>query len=133
MKTIYDIKTDIYKYLKGSKLAKAVDGELVKGTRTKSGKEDIVIHTPAEAPFAELQDIVVYVNIYTQDTQKGADFVENDPRIKALSKVGYEVLKKAKGDTFSFWCSAQQIFSVEATHEHAISFKLLYRNYEENY
>lgn len=133
MKTIYDIKTDIYKYLKGSKLAKAVNGELIKGTRTESGKEDIVIHTPSECPFAELQDIVVFVNIYTQDKQKDGDFVENDPRIKALSKAAFEALKKAKGDTFSFWCTAQQIFAVEATHEHAISFKLLYRNYEENY
>ena len=133
MKTIYDIKTDIYKYLKGSKLAKAVNGELIKGTRTESGKEDIVIHTPSECPFAELQDIVVFVNIYTQDKQKDGDFVENDPRIKALSKAAFEALKKGHGDTFSFWCTAQQIFAVEATHEHAISFKLLYRNYEENY
>ena len=72
MKTIYDIKTDIYKYLKASKLAKAVNGEVIKNKRTGNGKEDVVIQTPAEALFGEIQDIILYVNIYTQDVKKGA-------------------------------------------------------------
>lgn len=132
MKTIYDIKTDIYKYLKTSKLAKAVNGEVIKNKRTGNGNEDVVIQTPAEALFGEIQDIILYVNIYTQDVKKGAEFVESE-RIKPLCKTAYEVLKSYHGDTFVIHAESQQIFEVEATHEHVISTRIKYQNYESNY
>lgn len=92
MKSDIDIKDAIYDLIKGSSLAEAVNGELLKTRRPKnSEKEDIVISVVANEGV-QSQEAVVNVNIYVEDNILDGQPEEDSIRCRVLSQAAMEVL-----------------------------------------
>lgn len=126
MKTDIDIKDDIYLFIKGSRLAYEVNGELRKTVRPKdSNLEDIVISVLANQN-AQIQEAFVNVNIYVKDVYRNNQNEEDTIRLRTLCNLAKSLLKSGRGNDFRFVLDSQRVLEVEGKAEHYINNKLLY-------
>lgn len=132
MKSDIDIKDDIYKYIKGSALERAVIGKLCKSSSRPNGsdKEDIVISI-LDNGSGQIQEAFVNVNIYVKDNIRGGQAEMNDIRCRELCKVAIEVLEVGRGSCFRFTLDKQRVMPVNGKDEHFINNKLLYKQVNE--
>ena len=131
MKTDIDIKDDIYMFLKGSALAKMVNGKLSKTIRpTDSNKEDIVISVLANNN-GQMQEAYVNVNIYVPDIMRKNQNEENSSRLRTLCKESSQLLEVGRGTDFRFVLESQRVLEVKDKDEHVINNKLLYKQNNE--
>lgn len=122
-----EIKTDIYKCIKGSALEKEVTGVLKKTNRdSSSNKEDIIVSVLANEGV-QLQTATVNVNIYVQDNQKGADsYEENTSREKVLADMAWNLLRSIHTDKYYAAAFGQRITAV-GSNEHVINTQVEYK------
>lgn len=129
MKSNAEIKDVVYALIKGSDLERAIiatGGALYKDQRpTNSGKEDIVISV-LDGLNGEFQELVLNVNIYVQDLDRGNDKVENSARIRQLSRLAIELLEEHYGDDYRLLIEKQPVFKVDGVDEHCINNKILF-------
>lgn len=131
MKTDEEIKTDVYQYLKGSPLMKAVNGTLSKRKRPfNSRKEDVVISILSN-DRAQIQQAFVNVNIYVSDQEEDGQFQENSSRLRVLEKKAEQVLSLHIGNDYRFELNAQRTLEVKGNNEHVINNRLLYKKVNE--
>ena len=94
MKSDSELKDMVFGLLKGSDLATAVTGQLLKTRRPKnSTKEDIIIAVLANEGY-ELQEAVVNVNIYVEDNIIDGQPEEDTIRCRELSGIAKTVLRE---------------------------------------
>lgn len=131
IKTDIDIKDDVYKHIKGSKLERLVTGKLSKTKRlANSEKEDIVISI-LENGSGQYQEAYVNVNIYVKDLSRNNQSEENTIRLRELCKVADEVLSVFHGETFRCTLDKQRVLPVNGKDEHVINNKLFYQQINE--
>lgn len=131
MKSDIEIKDDIYKYIKGSALEKAVTGKLKKTIRPKdSNLEDIVISI-LDNGAGQMQEAFVNVNIYVPDDMRDGQSEEKTIRLRELCKIAYNLLEVGRGESYRFILEKQRVFEVNGKNEHFINNKLLYRQINE--
>lgn len=131
MKSDIDIKDDIYKIIKGSKLEKKVSGQLRKTIRPNdSNLEDIVISVLANNN-GQMQEAYVNVNVYVSDVIRDNQNEENSSRLRTLCKESYELLNVGRGTDFRFVLESQRVLEVNGKDEHVINNKLLYKQNNE--
>lgn len=125
MKSDIEIKDILFGIINGSKLHNAVSGKLYKNKRpTNSDKEDIIISV-LDGLNGQIQNSIINVNIYVQDITRDNDKIENEPRIRLLSKLAYELLEDyAEGD-YQFSIEKQKCFNVDGVDEHCINNRIL--------
>lgn len=127
MRTDIDIKDDVYRFIKDSALHSIINGEIYKTVRTNPALEDIVISVIANTN-QELQEAIVYVNIYIQDVLRGNEFIENTPRLREICRLSVDMLKVGKIGDARISLQEQRVLSAE-TNEHVVSNRLLYKWY----
>lgn len=128
MKTDQKIKQEIYDYIKGSDLEKAVSGVLTKRKRPlNSKKEDIVISVLANGN-AQRQEAFVNVNIYVPDlnVKKNGQYEEDGERLEELEKLSADFLNVFWVGPARISLDTQRTLEVENGTEHVINNKLLY-------
>lgn len=132
MKSDIDIKDDIYRYIKGSALERAVIGKLCKSSSRPNGsdKEDIVISI-LDNGSGQIQEAFVNVNIYVKDNIRDGQAEMNDIRCRELCKVAIKVLEVGHGSDFRFTLDKQRVMPVNGKDEHFINNKLLYKQVNE--
>lgn len=131
MKSDIDIKDDIYKIIKGSKLEKKVSGQLRKTIRpNNSNLEDIVISVLANNN-GQMQEAYVNVNIYVPDVLRDNQNEENSSRLRVLCRESHELLNVGRGTDFRFVLESQRVLEVNGKDEHVINNKLLYKQNNE--
>lgn len=124
MKSDIEIKDILYQIIKGSSLELAITGELYKNQRpTDSDKEDIVISV-LDGLVGQIQSSVINVNIYVRDVARGDDMIENEPRIRELSRLAISTLEDVSGGEYRFSIEKQQCLKVEGIQEHCINNKI---------
>lgn len=127
MKTDEAIKTDIFKFIKGSDLQKAVTGKVSKRKRPhNSDKEDIVISVLANVN-GQIQVATVNVNIYVADITVDNQPEENTVRIEELSEMAVTLFDEFYGEEYTLRLLSQRVFEAEGTREHIINNKLEYK------
>lgn len=131
IKSDIEIKDDIYKFIKGSALEKAVTGKLKKTRRPKdSNLEDIVISI-LDNGTGQMQEAFVNVNIYVPDDMRDGQAEEKTIRLRELCKIAYNLLEVGRGDSYRFTLDKQRVMEVNGKNEHFINNKLLYRQCNE--
>lgn len=124
MKSEIEIKDILYRVIKGSALEESVafnGGALYKTQRpSNSGKEDIVISV-LDGLNGQFQDAVINVNIYVQDVHRELDMIENESRIRELSRLAIELLESYNGGDYLFEIEKQKTLRVETSNEHCIN------------
>lgn len=128
MKTDQEIKQEVYDYIKGSVLEKAVSGVLTKRKRPlNSKKEDIVISVLANGN-AQRQEAFVNVNIYVpdQNVKKNGQFEEDGERLEELERLSADFLNVFWVGPARISLDTQRTLEVENGTEHVINNKLLY-------
>lgn len=131
IKSDIEIKDDIYKFIKGSALEKAVTGKLKKTRRPKdSNLEDIVISI-LDNDAGQMQVAFVNVNIYVPDDMRDGQSEEKSIRLRELCKISYNLLEVGRGDSYRFTLDKQRVMEVSGKNEHFINNKLLYRQCNE--
>lgn len=131
IKSDIEIKDDIYKFIKGSALEKAVTGKLKKTRRPKdSNLEDIVISV-LDNEAGQMQEAFVNVNIYVPDDMRDGQAEEKTIRLRELCKIAYNLLEVGRGDSYRFTLDKQRVMEVNGKNEHFINNKLLYRQCNE--
>lgn len=131
MKSDIEIKDDIYKFIKGSALEKAVTGKLRKTRRPKdSNLEDIVISI-LDNEAGQMQEAFVNVNIYVPDDIRGGQAEEKSIRLRELCKITYKLLEVGRGESYRFTLNKQRVLEVNGKDEHFINNKLLYKQINE--
>ena len=129
MKTDIDIKDDIYRFVKDSALHSTISGNIYKTVRpNNSALEDIVISVLANNN-RQLQEAYVYVNIYVQDVFNGTYYEEDSKRLRTLCALAFDILNVGNCSTFRFSLEEQRVLKSQGSNEHAITNKLLYRQY----
>lgn len=124
MKSDIEIKDILYQIIKGSSLELAITGELYKNQRpTDSDKEDIVISV-LDGLVGQIQSSVINVNIYVRDVARGDDMIENEPRVRELSRLAISTLEDVSGGEYRFSIEKQQCLKVEGIQEHCINNKI---------
>jgi len=131
MKSPGQIKTDVFRVIKGSALESAVSGKLSKrGRPDGSNLEDIVVSVLHNGK-GQIQEAFVNVNIYVPDIQDDTKaYVIHDERVDELCAIANELLEVYNGGEFRFE-SEQNVYKVEGKNEHFINNKLLYRQCNE--
>lgn len=128
MKTDIEVKDVLYQAIKGSPLEQAVistGGTLYKNQRpANSGKEDIVISV-LDGLSGQSQNAVLNVNIYVQDVARGEDMIENEPRIRELSRIAVELMEDFTESGYRFKIEKQLCLKVEGVDEHCINNKVV--------
>lgn len=123
-----EIKTIIYKIIKGSSLENEIiskGGSLYRNSRpTNSNKEDIVISVLANRN-AQFQMAFVNVNIYVPDIRRDNDYIEDETRTKTLQKKAIDLFKEIVHNDYKIEIESQEIFKVQDLNEHLINNKLL--------
>lgn len=123
-----DIKTIIYKIIKGSSLENEIiskGGSLYRNSRpTNSNKEDIVISVLATRN-AQFQMAYVNVNIYVPDIRRDNDYIEDETRTKILQKKAIDLFKEIVHNDYKIEIESQETFKVQDLNEHLINNKLL--------
>ncbi len=133
MKSVIEIKDNLYTFLKNSALANAITGKVCKqGVRPKgSTKEDIVFSVPANEN-GQRQEAIVYINIYVKDDiKKDGQHQEATIRLRTLCDLASQTLEVGNIDSYRFSLQSQNVLAVEATQEHVISNKLSFININE--
>jgi len=133
MKSDILIKDDVYAIIKNSPLASAVTGKICKqGVRPKgSDKEDVVLAILANMN-GQIQEAAVNVNIYVKDDVKSdGQNQEATIRLRELCQIASEILEVGRGEDFRFTLESQRVIEVEATHEHVINNRLIYKQVNE--
>lgn len=131
IKSDIEIKDDIYKFIKGSVLEKAVTGKLKKTRRPKdSNLEDIVISI-LDNGTGQMQEAFVNVNIYVPDDMRDGQAEEKTIRLRELCTIAYNLLEVGRGDSYRFTLDKQRVMEVNGKNEHFINNKLLYRQCNE--
>lgn len=127
IKSDIEIKDDIYRFIKGSKLEKVVNGKLSKTKRPfGSDKEDIVISV-LENGTGQMQEAFVNVNIYVSDNNRNNQSEEASIRLRELCRLSYELLEVGRGKDYRFTLDKQRVLEVNGKNEHFINNKLLYQ------
>ncbi len=127
IKSDIEIKDDIYRFIKGSKLEKVVNGKLSKTKRpSESDKEDIVISV-LENGTGQMQEAFVNVNIYVSDSNRNNQSEEATIRLRELCRLSYELLEVGRGEGYRFTLDKQRVLEVNGKNEHLINNKLLYQ------
>lgn len=128
MTSTNEIKTIIYKIIKGSPLENEIiskGGSLYRNSRpTNSNKEDIVISVLANRN-AQFQMAYVNVNIYVPDIRRDNDYIENETRTKTLQKKAIDLFKEIVHNNYKIEIESQETFKVQDLNEHLINNKLL--------
>lgn len=123
-----EIKTIIYKIIKGSSLENEIiskGGSLYRNSRpTNSNKEDIVISVLANRN-AQFQMAYVNVNIYVPDIRRDNDYIEDETRTKILQKKAIDLFKEIVHNDYKIEIESQETFKVQDLNEHLINNKLL--------
>ena len=131
MKTDIDIKDEMYKHIKGSALAKEVNGQLRKTLRpANSNKEDIVISMLSNVN-GQIQEAYINVNVYVPDVLRDNQAEENTPRLRTLCKLSHDVLKVGYGASYRFVLESQRVLEVEGRDEHLINNRIIYETFPE--
>lgn len=131
IKSDIEIKDDIYKFIKGSVLEKAVTGKLKKTRRPKdSNLEDIVISI-LDNGTGQMQEAFVNVNIYVPDDMHNGQAEEKTIRLRELCAIAYNLLEVGRGESYRFTLDKQRVMEVNGKNEHFINNKLLYRQCNE--
>jgi hypothetical protein len=133
MKTDEAIKTDIYKVINGSALAKAITGKLSKRKRPHASKnEDIVISVLANSN-RQVQVATVNVNIYVADITVDNQPEEDTVRIEQLSQLAYNLFKVFWGPNSEYRCclTEQRVYEAEGSNEHIINNRIEYKTLNE--
>lgn len=131
IKTDIDIKNDVYKHIKNSKLVTSVNGKLSKTKRpANSDKEDIVISI-LENGSGQYQEAYVNVNIYVKDLSRNNQSEEYTTRLRELCRVADEVLSVFHGETFRCTLDKQRVLEVNGKDEHVINNRLFYQQINE--
>lgn len=124
-----EIKDVVYALIKGSPLEIAITstgGSLYKDQRpTNSGKEDIVISV-LDGLNGEFQELILNVNVYVRDLDRGNDKIENAARIKQLSRLAIDLLEEYYGNDCRLTIEKQLVLKVEGVDEHCINNKILF-------
>lgn len=127
MKSDIEIKDDIYKFIKGSALEKAITGKLKKTKRPKdSNLEDIVISI-LDNETGQIQEAFVNVNIYVPDDMRDGQTEEKIIRLRELCKIAYNLLEVGRGESYRFMLDKQRVLEVNGKNEHFINNKLFYQ------
>lgn len=131
MKSDIEIKDDIYEFIKGSALEKAISGKLKKTRRpANSNLEDIVISI-LDNEAGQMQEAFVNVNIYVPDNLRDGQAEENSVRLRQLCKLAAELLEVQRGEDYRFTLDKQRVMEVNGKSEHFINNKLLYKQVNE--
>lgn len=130
MKSDTDIKDALYKYLKGTALAKEVSGEICKrGKRNpESTNEDIVLSVVANE-LGQKQESVIYVNVYVQDdyVKPHSQNEEKTARLRTLCNLCMDALETFRLDDARVVLTSQRVIEAGNDKEHVISNKLNYQ------
>ena len=129
MKTDIDIKDDIYQFIKGSRLARAISGKVDKTSRPSgSVKEDIIISID-ENMNDNIQSALVSVNIYVSDLLRNNQYIENTIRLRELCTLSKELLEVGHINGSRFVLQSQRVKKVNGSdNEHYIENKLIYKH-----
>lgn len=131
MKSDIEIKDDIYEFIKGSALEKAISGKLKKTRRpANSNLEDIVISI-LDNEAGQMQEAFVNVNIYVPDNMRDGQAEEKSIRLRELCRIAYNLLAVGRGESYRFTLDKQRVFEVNGKNEHFINNKLLYKQVNE--
>lgn len=131
MKNDIEIKDDIYSYIKGSALEKAINGELRKNKRSpNSDKEDVVIAVIANEN-GQTQEAIVNVNVFVKDIYIDKQYEVNSGRCRELGKICENLFEVFRGDSYRCTLDSQRVMEVNGANEHFINNRLLYRNNNE--
>lgn len=124
MRSDIEIKDLLFGIIDGSELQKAVSGKLYKDQRpANSGAEDIVISV-FDGLNGQIQNAIVNVDIYVQDSNRENEMIENTPRTRVLSKLAYELLEDYVTCDYRLEIEKQQCLKVEGVDEHFINNKI---------
>jgi len=131
MRSDEDIKTNIFKFIKGSELHQAVTGKLSKRKRPKgSKKEDIVISILANEN-GQVQIAYVNVNIYVKDVIVDNQPEEDTLRLATLSTLADTLFGEFYGPEYTLTLLSQRVIEVEGAEEHVINNKIEYKTINE--
>ena len=112
MKSDIEIKDDIYEFIKGSALEKAISGKLKKTRRpANSNLEDIVISI-LDNEAGQMQEAFVNVNIYVPDNMRDGQAEEKSIRLRELCRIAYNLLEVGRGESYRFTLDKQRVFEV---------------------
>lgn len=128
MKSDIEIRDILYNAIKDSALEQSVvntGGKLYKNQRpANSGREDIVISV-LDGLSGQLQSSVINVNIYVQDVARGEDMIENETRVRELSRLAVELMEDFTEGDYRFKIEKQLCLKVEGVDEHCINNKVV--------
>lgn len=131
MRTDEGIKTDMYKFIKGSPLEQAVTGKLSKRKRPKgSKKEDIIISVLANEN-GQVQIAYVNVNIYVADDIVDNQYEEATIRLTELSELAEALFSEYYGPEYTLTLLSQRVIDVPEAGEHVINNKIEYKTINE--
>lgn len=128
MKTVIDIKDDVYNVIKGSALDEEATGKLCKSSKrpANSDKEDIVISVIGNN-VSQMQEAFVYVNIYVKDNIRDGEAEINDTRCRELCRLASDLFEVHNGGSFRITLVEQTTPPVNGKDEHFIKNKILYQ------
>lgn len=128
MKTDIDIKDELYRFIKNSALHSTLSGGLYKTSRPNdSALEDIVISVIANKN-QEIQEAIVYVNIYIQDVFADNMYIENTIRLREICRMSADLFEVGSVGEARFTLDEQRVLKAK-TDECVISNRLLYKQF----
>lgn len=135
MRTDIEIRDDIFALVSGSPLAAAVGGEVYAGRRPQAPRGEDIVVSVLSSGAGQLQEAYVNVNVYVADITvtyaDGAQGLEEDAaRLRELCRAAADALRSAHGPGYWARLAEQRVYAVEATGEHMINNRLLYRHAE---
>ncbi|MCI2145846.1 MAG: hypothetical protein LKK08_06325 [Bacteroidales bacterium] len=128
-----DIKSIVYKVVKGSDLANEVDGVVTKLNRPlNSSKEDIVISVLTSGSIGKYQHCVVNLNIYVPDIKEDGQYEPDTARLEKLEKMAFALFKECQGryddEDYKITADKQHTEKVNGKDEHFINTQLDFNN-----
>lgn len=128
MKTVDEIATDVFRYVKASALASAVNGKVINGKDrdVSSTTEDIVVKVLANN-LAQMQEAYLNVNIYVPDKYNKRQYVKDEERVPLLERLAIDNLSVFHVDDARVTAESQTTLASQNGKEHIINLRLLYR------
>ncbi len=135
MRTDIEIRDDIFALVRSSALAAGVSGGVFAGTRPRSPLGEDIVVSVLSSGAGQVTEAYVNVNVYVADVTvtyaDGAQGLEEDSaRLRELCRLAADALHSAHGPGFWARLAEQRVYAVEATGEHMINNRLLYRHAE---
>jgi hypothetical protein len=131
MRSDEDIKTDLFKFIKGSPLQQQVTGKLSKRKRPNgSKKEDIIISILANEN-GQVQTATVNVNVYVADVLVDNQPEEDTLRIATLSALADALFNEFYGPEYALTLLSQRVLEIPDADEHVINNKIEYKTINE--